>query len=383
MSWVRSPPDPPRVNHPSLRSSRLMSGFTPFGMLPLFPKILLEFLGALPSHNLIEINFMLTLLLGPDDFSKKEYVHLLAQKDKADVQVFAGDDNLPDANNLSSQDLFSKPKIFVLKGLIKNFSGSEMVEKFIASKNHIIFQEEKLDKRLNENKQLLANKNIEVKEFSLPHGKELNKWILNRVSSLSGKMTNEAAEALAKTLGRDDAKETRVAGKVIAVEEIYTLWQANSEILKLISFAQDREIGEDDVKLLADENGEVDVFEVTNAIGDSQKQKTLHLLHKFLQNLTGTDEKGAVIKLNALLSEQFRNVALVQNFLANKTSEDKILEATGWKSGRLFVMKKIASKFSPKKILDFLNKLSALDEELKTTQTPPKVLLDLIVAQLF
>ena len=97
----------------------------------------------------------------------------------------------------------------------------------------------------------------------------------------------------------------------------------------------------------------------------------------------GADEKGAIIQLNGLISEQFRNVAMAQDFLSQKKGENQILEITGWKSGRLFVMKKIASKFPAKKVLEFLSKLAALDEELKTSQTPPKVLLDLIVAQLF
>ena len=59
------------------------------------------------------------------------------------------------------------------------------------------------------------------------------------------------------------------------------------------------------------------------------------------------------------------------------------LTTTGWKSGRLFVMKKAALRFAPKKIMETLQKLSSLDEELKTSQTPPKVLLDLIISQLF
>ena len=45
-------------------------------------------------------------------------------------------------------------------------------------------------------------------------------------------------------------------------------------------------------------------------------------------------------------------------------------------------MKKIAVRFKPKTVLEFLTKLEALDEELKTSSTPPKVLLDLIVSQL-
>jgi len=60
-----------------------------------------------------------------------------------------------------------------------------------------------------------------------------------------------------------------------------------------------------------------------------------------------------------------------------------LIKKSGWKSGRVYIMKKIASRFSSAKILETMKKLEALDEELKTSQTPPRVLLDMIVAQMF
>lgn len=324
---------------------------------------------------------MLSLLLGSDDFSKKQYIQELAAKNKADV-VFFGADEHPLPEELIQADLFSKPKVYELKGLIGKYNTQDIIEKLIASKNHIIIIELKLDKRLTENKQLLANKNIVTKQFDLPHGKELNSWIINRVIQLGGIMEVSAVEALAVALGRDDAKEVKAGGKVVSSEEIYSLWQAESEIQKLMALCQGREISAADVVAVSSVNGEVDVFDLTNAIADNEKHKALELLHKFLIPQSGSDEKGAVIQLNALLSEQFRNVAIVQDFSVRKTSEAEILESTGWKSGRLFIMKKIASRFPAKKVLEFLTKLTALDEELKTGSTPPKVLLDLIVAQL-
>jgi DNA polymerase III delta subunit len=118
-----------------------------------------------------------------------------------------------------------------------------------------------------------------------------------------------------------------------------------------------------------------------HALAEKDK-RALELISKFLQEQTASDEKGSIIQLNALLSEQFRNVYMAQEFLAGKTSEADILDKTGWKSGRLFIMKKIAARFKPQTISETLSKLAALDEELKTSQTPPRVLLDLILAQL-
>ncbi len=323
---------------------------------------------------------MVTLLLGPDDFSKKEYVNALSACEKVQVEVLSSPESLP-VSELVSQDLFPAKKIFVVNGGLK-YLDEKNLGALIAGKNQILFLETKVDKRIKFNKDLLANKNIVVKEFILPRGSELDQWIIARVLLLGGKISPQAAGTLAQRLGRDNAKESKFGGKIVDIEEIYDLWQADSEIQKLIAYAGTGEISVSDVLALVSENVEVDVFDLTNAIADNQKQKALELLHGFLKDQAGSDEKGAIIQLNALLSEQFRNVYVVQDFLSRKTAETEILDKTGWKSGRLFVIKKIATKFPPKKVLELLNKLAALDEELKTSSTPPRVLLDLIVSQL-
>lgn len=321
------------------------------------------------------------LLLGADEFSKKSFVDSLVAKLGADLVMFGEGDTLPTQEGLSQTDLFSKGKIYWFRGLVPDYLGN--LGKDEAGKNRVVVTIESLDKRKKESKDLLNNKNIEVKEFALPHGQELDEWIIARVKSLSGKISAEAANELAIRLGRDQAKESKFGGKVVSVEEVYNLWQAENEISKLIGYAAGQEISAADVNALVSENGEVDVFELTNAIAENQKQKTLELMERLLKEQVAGDEKASIIQLNALLSEQFRNVAMVQDFAAQKTAESEILEKTGWKSGRLFVMKKIAARFPIKKVLELLAKLRALDEELKSSSTPPRVLLDLIIAQLF
>jgi len=83
-----------------------------------------------------------------------------------------------------------------------------------------------------------------------------------------------------------------------------------------------------------------------------------------------------------VLSEQFRSILLVLAAQAERVPDQKLLADTGWKSGRLFVVRKNAARFSPRSIMELLQKLSFLDTELKSTSTPPRVLLDLILAPL-
>ncbi len=325
---------------------------------------------------------MISILLGADDFSKKEYINSETKKLGAQLEVYAEGDSV-DALKLLQQDLFSKPKIFVLEGIFKSLDLNKDLEKVSNSENQIIIVEEKLDKRSKEVKNIFLNKDITIKEFNLPHGQELNEWITKRIALLKGSIGSRAVGLLGKKLGRDNFLKTKVGGRVIELKEVYNLYEADNEIKKLIAFAGGNEIQEEDVEQLVNENIEIDVFKITNAIADGRKQEALNLIGDFLNKQTGGDEKARVIQLNALLAEQFRNVAVIQDFLKRKISESEILQKTSWKSGRIFVMKKIAGKFNPKKILQLLKKLEALDQELKTAQTPPKVLLDLILVQLF
>jgi len=271
----------------------------------------------------------------------------------------------------------------VVEGLFKELNLEKNLEKLFGTQNTIIVAEEKLDKRLAFVKKLTKDKRITIQNFDLPHGRELNVWIEKRVKDLGGKISKAVVEVLAVRLGRDEGTEKKFGGKIVEIKEAFNLWQADSEIQKLLACSSAGEISENDVNNLVSENLEIDGFKITNAIGDGRKQEALDLIGHFLSEQTGSDEKGSIIQLSALLAEQFRNVAMVQDFSARHTPESEILEKTGWKSGRLFVMKKISSKFPSKKVMEFLKKVEALDTELKTTQTPPKVLLDLIVAQLF
>jgi DNA polymerase III delta subunit len=324
---------------------------------------------------------MLILLLGPDNFSKKDHISFLAAQEKAEVEFFVDETAPPRLENLLEQDLFAKKKLHVLQGLLAKYSlDSAVLEKLINSKNTIIFLEDKVDKRLASNKLVLANKNVKVKDFTLPHGSELDAWIIKQVKAAGASISKPAANLLAQKLGRDDVQETKFGGKVVDVKEVYNLHQAQSEINKLIAYAAGREITPQDVEDLVVEDREVDVLKIVNAIGDRQKGAAFNLVNEFLRD---GDNKAQVIQLNALLSEQFRNILVVQDFTARNVPEAGILEQTSWKSGRLFVMKKISRAFVPAKVKDCLNKLAALDGELKTSSTPPRVLLDLILTQLF
>jgi DNA polymerase III delta subunit len=243
---------------------------------------------------------MLYLFLGADDFTKKEEINSLVKAKGADLVMYGYDEEAPTIEKLLEADLFSKPKVFVLN--LPPALGEEVLifDKLISSQNHIVISVSSLDNRKKENKDLLANPKIIIKEFILPHGMELNNWILERVSVLGGKIAREAVNELAVRLGRDGAKETKFGGKVVSVEEVYNLWQANSEIGKLVAFAKGREILKEDVIDLVSENGEVDALQITNAIAEKQRDESFALIGQFLKQVSASDEKVAESNLKQI-----------------------------------------------------------------------------------
>ncbi len=326
--------------------------------------------------------YMLTLLLGPDDYTKQAYIRDLAQKAKLEVETYNDPATLPSVAALTQQSLFSAAKLFVLSGIFSKLDWDGLLKPVIESKNEVVVIEEKLDKRLTGTKTVMAHKAIKIVEFALPHGKQLDAWILKRVKELNGAISQKAVDLLAKKLGRDNAQEMKFGGKILEVTEVFNLWRVESEIQKLLAYANGQEIQPNHVEALVYEEIPIDALEITNALGEKNKQRVLTLMHGFLNADTASDEKAGAIQLSALLAEQLRSVAIVQDFLHARVPESVILEKTGWKSGRLFIMKKVASLYPQKTITGTLVKLDALDTELKTSSVPPKVLLDLIVGQL-
>jgi len=323
---------------------------------------------------------MLSIFLGPDSYTKHRVIQEKVDALRLPLEVLIMPEELP-MDQLTSQDLFSGKKAFLVSGAIARLD-EKKVEALTLGPHQVFFMDEKIDKRTTFGKSLTLRKDISIQEFPLPHGRQLNEWIQKRVKELGGSMDTKAIEALSVRLGRDSGSETKFGGKVVSVEEIFSLWEAEHEIEKLVSYAAEEGITEEMVMHLVEERGEARVLDIVDAIAQKQKQHAMELLEQFLQNETGSDEKGKIIQLNALLSEQFRNVAMIQDFVKNNVPDDAILSQTSWKSGRLFVIRKIAARFENKKIMDVLAKLSALDEELKTGSTPPRVLLDLIMVQL-
>src|SRR5258708_15335128 len=174
---------------------------------------------------------MIYLLLGKDDFSKKEFLESLKQKqapklsqpeNALEVCSFYDLENLAQAEQaILDSNLFGGKKLVKLYGLFSAGLGEEFLNKIKASANIVVFIEESLDKRKAETKKILENKNLEIMEFEVPAAAEFKKWVIARAKKYDLKLSGKALDLFLQRLGID---------QVEFGEQLYSLWQADSEL---------------------------------------------------------------------------------------------------------------------------------------------------------
>jgi DNA polymerase III subunit delta len=305
---------------------------------------------------------MIHLLLGSDDFSKKEYVKMLEKRFGHEIT------SLFDANPKELLDTSKSGSLFSAKKLVKIYDffakntelPEDLISELLNSGNVFVFVEEALDKRKTATKKLLADKNITVAEFALPTGEEFKKWVDNRAKSYDLKFKADALVSFFERLG---------VGKGEFGKELYSLWQVDSELQKLKHYTNGSEVTREAVERIISENIDENIFKITNAIGDRNSRAATQYLNEYIDRLPG-DEKTKIISLSALLADQFRNILIIQQVVEKGMPDSEISKLTGFAPGRLFVYKKLARGFKKEKAVEALTKLEYLDEEMKSSSSP-------------
>lgn len=184
-------------------------------------------------------------------------------------------------------------------------------------------------------------------------------WAGNEIKNRGGKIERPALNLLADLTGDN-------------------LWQMNSEIEKLLAFSRGQEIKMTDVEVLVKSKLEEDIFKLTDAIGAKNKSLATKLISEQLQ--AGTSP----VELLSKIVWQFKNLLLVKNFIEENGS--------GYNPTRLqyqlglhpFVIKKTAAQvknYSLENLKKIYKNLLAIDFKLKTSQSSPEVLFDLLIAK--
>lgn len=306
---------------------------------------------------------MIYLLLGEDIYAKQQYLGKFLEKNTGDLIKYGADSKPPSLGELGGDSLFGDAPIYVFSGCIGKYEVDEL-EKASQGPAQIFFLEDSLDKRLNKTKRLMEIS--EVKDFPAPAIDKAGEWILAHASQLEIKIQPAAVAELISRLFGETKKTLPVA-------------LAHNELLKLSSYAGDNSITKEMVFELTPQDLDTDMFALLDHIAGGRKSQAIEMLHQYYSG-GGEDEKTQTIRLVALLSDQLRSLLITVELIEQGLSDKDILSATGWKTGRLFVMKKLSRNFSKSKLTGALSKLYSLDKELKSSTLPPRVIVDMIVA---
>src|SRR6266481_6927165 len=148
---------------------------------------------------------MIYLLLGKDDFSKKEFLDSLRLQNKAEFLEFSD----PAARNLEREitaaannaGLFGEKKVIRIEGLLSKINFEELFPKISESQSIVVFVEESLDKRKTETKNILKSKNLNVLEFEIPSNENFRNWVIARAKKYILKFSKNALAVFLARLG--------------------------------------------------------------------------------------------------------------------------------------------------------------------------------------
>ena len=162
-------------------------------------------------------------------------------------------------------------------------------------------------------------------------------------------------------------------------DELYDLWQADSELKKLATFAAGSPVAAQDVAALVSENVDEDIFAVTNAIADRNRPAAVAALVTYMDRIPGNDEKAKIISISGALPSSSAACSRCRDWLLSACQTAPLQRKLATALAASSSTKKIARQFSEAKLRAALQKLEILDVEMKTGSGPASLQFLMIV----
>lgn len=271
-------------------------------------------------------------------------------------------------NALQVNSLFGNNKLIILKNFLTPKLDKDCQELILSALEKltegffvVFVQKDKPDARgklYKEVQKLVKKGNAEVKEYKLPQGNDLIKWVLKKAEEEQIEFASEAINLLIASVGND-------------------LWQLSVEIKKLANYKKGNKVLTEDVDLLVKGKYNDDIFQLMDALSDKDKKRALKLFHDQLDS--GANE----IYLLTMLIRQFRIFWQVKELIeVNNISPDQVARELGIHP---FVAKKAVyhlRKFTLGELKEIYTKLLEFEIKMKTTKVNFELLFGLLVAKL-
>lgn len=189
----------------------------------------------------------------------------------------------------------------------------------------------------------------------------VTKWIMHHAERLGGQIDQRAAFLLAGLIEQD-------------------LYAADAELTKLILYADQRPITEEDVAAMTQYVSEANIFEIVDAMGKGDARKALHLIHRMLYHF-----KESPLGILAMINRQFRLLIMVREVLDNNGGRPELRALPDFSrlpdkvlGGQIDQ----ARRFSMADLERFYLHLLETDYRIKTGAISDELALDLLAASL-
>jgi DNA polymerase-3 subunit delta len=328
---------------------------------------------------------MIIFLYGPDTFRSRQKLKEIKEKFIKEIDKSALNIEILDGQTLetsefekavSTPSFLAKKRLVIIEDLISKNKGQKIQKELLETldKNGlkdtiVVFWEggltevktKKSKSKLSKQRSNLffarLKKEKYAQEFKLLTEAEVHRWATKEIKARGGKIQAPALRLLTDLVGND-------------------LWQMNSEIDKLLAFAQNKSITIADVNNLVKTKLDDNIFKLTDALGQKNKKLALKLISDQLKSGTQPTE------LLAKVTWQFRNLLLVKGFVKEN--------GEGYPSSRLtyqlglhpFVIKKTMAQVRSHQLPQLKKNyqhLLTIDYKIKTSQINPEILFDLLV----
>lgn len=333
---------------------------------------------------------MFYIFYGQDDFSLHQAVEAI-KNSLGDQEMLAVNTSSLDGQHLTLNELRDKCaaapflslyRLVIVDGLLQRFEpkrGKQRAGKHVTTESQgglrewqdmvsyieqmpattILVLIDLIDSKKSSNNPLLKKLSplAEVKTFPLLRDKDLKTWIRQQVvTNEGGSITPQAVNLLAELVGGN-------------------LWVMSNEIQKLLLYAQERSINEDDIRQLVSYTQEASIFPLVDAVLEGQTRIAQRILHQLYQ------EGASPAYILVMITRQFRLIALARG-LDSGLSRLQIQNRLGMSGYGLDKTLRQAKLYDFEHIRHAYAKLLETDIAIKTGKYNDKLALELLVAEL-
>jgi len=197
-----------------------------------------------------------------------------------------------------------------------------------------------------------------IREFPLPAGPDLERWIVRTAGEMGGSINSAAAHLLAENVGPD-------------------LWVLDSELRKLLLYVDGKPVTEAEVRLLVSQVREASIFALVDATLAARSGLALGLAHKLMDGGTSP------FQILGMLARQLRLLLLAKELSSQNMNPQNMAKALGivspWAANKLAQQ---AGGYSDGRLGAMYRRLVEEDLALKTGRRTPELGLDLLLVEL-